>query len=245
MAAFVLKDAELRFSDNDISGISNSLNLNYSAALPDNTVFGDDTRSRVSGLREASANVNCFFDDATATLHSDFFDQIGAASDVPLSITPVAAAAGGNVFFFSVHQATWNPGGQIGDLFQFSGEFMSNAPLVGGTILNTAAITATSNSTGYQLGALADTSEYMYALLQITAAPGSPTLDVIIESDDDGTFGAGTTTRITFSQVTTSTVGVIMSVQGPITDAYWRASWTVGGTGANYSNLIGLGKVTI
>ena len=58
-------------------------------------------------------------------------------------------------------------------------------------------------------------------------APGS-TLDVIVESDDNAGFTTPTT-RITFTQVTTTPISYLSSLAGSVTDTYWRMKWTISG----------------
>ena len=71
------------------------------------------------------------------------------------------------------------------------------------------------------------------------ATTSSPTLDVIIESDDNGSFSSATT-RITHTQATAAT-SEFLSVAGAVTDDYWRASWTFGGTGTiTFAVIIGI-----
>ena len=69
----------------------------------------------------------------------------------------------------------------------------------------------------------------MYAALHVISVSGtSPTLDVIVQSDDNSGFTTPTN-RITFSQ--TGAVGAEWgSVAGAVTDDYWRVSYTIGGS---------------
>ena len=74
------------------------------------------------------------------------------------------------------------------------------------------------------------TSHYLYAALHVISRSGtSPTIDVLIQSDDNAAFSSPTT-RVTFTQQ--SAIGSEWGTRlvGPITDDYWRASWTIGGS---------------
>ena len=71
--------------------------------------------------------------------------------------------------------------------------------------------------------------KYLYAILHVLAVEGTnPTLDLIVQSDDASGF-ASAVSRITFTQKTA--IGAqFASLVGPITDTYFRASYTIGGT---------------
>jgi hypothetical protein len=57
----------------------------------------------------------------------------------------------------------------------------------------------------------------------------SPTLDVIVQSDDASGFPSATN-RITFTQATGFTAEYATPVAGAITDDWWRVNFTIGGT---------------
>ncbi len=243
MVSHVIKDAEIRFGGRDISGILNQVNMAYSSEIQNGTVFGDNSLRRKSGITVADVTVNGFYDDTAPD--KEFFDGIGLATDTILSVAPNGDVFGDKAFFMETQQAQYTPGANIGELLAFSAEFQSASDFVRGNVFQSGVLIASGNSGGSQLGALADPSEKVYAAVHITAAGGSsPTFDLVIESDDDGTFGAGTTTRITFDQITA--IGAqFKSVIGPITDPHWRAVWTIGGGSPTFTAFIVIGKYAI
>jgi hypothetical protein len=106
----------------------------------------------------------------------------------------------------------------------------STGPVVRGLLVHPSNVSRTSSSTGTgrQLGAVA-AGKSMYAALHVISASGTnPTLDVILQSDDNASFTSATS-RITFTQATGRT-SQLSSVAGAITDDYWRVSYTIGGT---------------
>ncbi len=89
------------------------------------------------------------------------------------------------------------------------------------------------------------TPQKLYAFLHVTATSGEgdQTLDVVIKSDSASDHSVSPATRVTFTQVTTS-VGAQFAtpVSGAISDDYWRAEWTIGGTGSpSFTFLVGMG----
>jgi hypothetical protein len=244
MTAFVLKDAEMRFGGRDITGLLNSIALGYGAEMQDGTVFGDDTRKRLAGLIESSAQINGFFDD-TDESDKDFFDAVGALLPTPFSAVPQGGVPGDRAFFLNAHQAAFNPGGSIGEILPFTGDLQSDGPLVRGTILESAILTTSGNGNAFQVGALADANERMYAILQVVAVSGTaPTLDLTIESDDDSPFPSPAT-QITFNQVGSAVASQFAFLPGPLTDDWWRAEWTIAGGTPSFTAFVAIGKLTL
>ncbi len=108
-----------------------------------------------------------------------------------------------------------------------------------GTLMATGTKTVTGNETGYQLGAVSSTQR-IYAGMHVLAASGTaPTLDAVIQSDDNAGFSSAAT-QLTFTQAT-GTTSEFISAAGPYTDDYWRASLTLGGTSPSFTIILGFG----
>jgi len=78
--------------------------------------------------------------------------------------------------------------------------------------------------------------------MHVTAFVGAaPTLDVIVESDDNSGFTTAVT-RGTFAQATAATSEWLTPVAGAITDDWWRIGYTLGGTitSATFAVFIGI-----
>lgn len=91
------------------------------------------------------------------------------------------------------------------------------------------AVTTTTNGTAVQVGAVTS-GKRMLATLHVLARSGTATLDAVVQSDDNSGMTTPTA-QITFTQMN-ATGAQFASVAGPITDSYWRAALTVGGTGS-------------
>ncbi len=232
MAAHIIKDAELRLGGRDITGLLNNVAMEYSADLQEDTVLGDDTRSRLSGLASAGITINGFWDGAA---DADFFSEIAAASPEVLSVLANGAAEADRAFTAQVLGATYTPGAAIGEVFPFTFETQSSGPLVRGVVGGIGVKLVDGNTAaGINLGAL-PTGSKLYVALHVLAngGNGSQTLDVTVVSDDNNNFGSGQSTRITFAQVTTVNAAQWLSVSGAITDPYWRVEWVIGGDSAS------------
>lgn len=64
MSTIVYRNARLFVDGADVAAQLNELSLEYSAEILDETCFGDDTRVRKGGLKQASASGKGFFDSA-------------------------------------------------------------------------------------------------------------------------------------------------------------------------------------
>ena len=157
-------------------------------------------------------------------------------ASTPLSVLPAGTAYGDLGYTFRAISFNYAPvAATVGDIAMANiGGAARQGPVVRGTILHppSTARTSTGDGTGAQIGALS-ASQSMYVAVHITAASGtSPTLDLELESDDNSGFSSATS-RITFTQATT-TGWQWAKVDGAITDDYWRITYTLGGTSPSF-----------
>lgn len=232
MASFVLTDASILLGGVDMTAKSNQIQLSYDVEARDATVFGNDTRINKGGLWVVSGSVGGFTDETLAG--SAVFDAVGAG---PTVFQVSAPGDDGDVgYAFKSMAAAYTPlDGTVGDMAGDSVSLVgkSGSPLVRGTILHpNTARSSSADGTGRQLGSVS-ASQSVYGALNITAASGTPTLDVVVESDDNASFTSAVT-RLTFSQA--SDVGAEWkSAAGAISDDYWRVSYTIGGTDPSFT----------
>lgn len=87
MATIVLTDAFVSWGGTDLSDHLKGGTLNYSAELLDDTAMGDTTRSRKGGLKDWSADLEFYADEASAKVQQTFFAAVGGTAT--LIIRPV------------------------------------------------------------------------------------------------------------------------------------------------------------
>lgn len=80
MATQVLTDAYVSWDGTDFSDHVRSVTLDYSAELQDDTAMGDDTRSRKGGLKDWSAQLEFFQDEAALQVAQTFFADVGTTA---------------------------------------------------------------------------------------------------------------------------------------------------------------------
>lgn len=228
----VMRDQKVWFGGYNLTGAMNAIALDYGAAAKENTVLGNDTHTFEGGLKTVAASMQGYFDAAKDKV---LFEAMAATGKV-LSCG-AAGTAGSAVYSFKALLGSYTPGGAVGEMFGFSLEAATEGKLVRGTIMeNQTGLEASADGTGRQLGAVSSTQK-LYAILHVLTADGTtPTLDVIIESDNGAGFGTPVT-AITFDQIT-GIGSYWKEIDGPITDDYYRGSFTVGGTDPSFDYVL-------
>ncbi len=240
MGHYVQTNVKALVAQWDVSGDLNACALEYGAELQDGTTFGKTTRARLNGLKTVSlslaglGNIAGLESGQAEELDQILFESTGV-TDKPVLVAPENAGADGErAFALLAAQARYQFGGAIGAAFGFQVTAeAAGSPLVRGTVMHNAARTASGNGTARQLGAVG-AAQRVYGALHVLAASGTtPTLDVVIQSDDNAGM-ASPTSRITFGQKT-GLASQWASAAGAITDDYWRINYTIGGAGPSFT----------
>lgn len=179
--------------------------------------------------------------DSTDGVDLTFWNNFGTSGVVRSICTN--AADGSAAYLMRGVQLQYTPlTGATGELAMGNiSTTVSDGPMVRGLVLHpkAAARTSSGTGTGRQLGAVAS-GQTLYAALHVLAVSGtSPTLDVIVQSDNASNFPSPTS-RITFSQATTTT-SAWGSAAGAITDDWFRVSYTIGGTNPSFTFVVTCG----
>ena len=205
-----------------------ALTVDMSADEVVGTAFGDSFVNHLpDALLKASIGVQGYQEFANPD--SAIQAALGAGSTV---VTAAAGRSDGDrAWFLNSLISKYSFGGSVGEAGKFDLGCATSDRLITGWLQAYGSKTSTGNSTGVQIGALSATQS-MYASLHVITATGT-TLDVTVESDDNSGFTSATT-RITFTQVTTTPVAYLSSVAGAVTDDYWRMKWTISGGGPYY-----------
>jgi hypothetical protein len=232
MAIQFWKDMSILVGGYELAGQGKNVNLTVDVSPLDTTALSTTGWVTViGGLKTATVDLS-LMTELSATGHElDAFTNLGVA-DVPHSIVS-NSADGSTAYLMRGIPLSYTPfEGNVGELAmtRISGK-SSTGPMARGALLHpgSASRTSSSTGTGRQLGAVSSTKT-MYAALHVLSVSGTnPTLDVIVQSDDNAGFTTATS-RITFTQRTTAGTYAWGSVAGPVTDDYWRVSYTIGGT---------------
>lgn len=231
MAIQYWQDMSILVDDIEMACYAKSFSLSNEVTELDTTsLCSTGWTELIGGLKSGSVNIEFMQDVAVGEVDDTLFPLLGVVN-VPKSVV-VGSADGSPAYLLKSIPLTYTPvQGAVGELAMgtISGS-SSTGPVVRGKLLHPSNVDRTSSSTGTgrQLGAVSATQKVYAALHVISASGTSPTLDVIVQSDDNAGF-TSPTTRITFTQATGRT-SQLSSLAGAITDDYWRVSYTIGGS---------------
>ena len=242
MAAFALTATNIYAGALDASCFGNTVDLTVDGETVDATTFcSGGWRVMIPGLETWSASFGGPQDFAASTaantLTPDEHYQLTVGSSYPLLFVPDGGAVGSVAYASNGQLNMYVPlTGSIGDLAEHNtswGPATTGQPLVRGVYATSQTVTATGNSTsGHQLGAVSATQRVYGGVHFLTAGGTTPSITVILESDDSNAFSSATT-RATFTAAT-ARGAQWTSVAGAITDDWWRFRWTVSGTGPSF-----------
>lgn len=230
MAVQAWTDVAIWIDDIEASVYGKSFSLNVDVAELDTTPLSTTGWvSRIGGLKTTTFDMDVMQDVAVDSVDDTLYPLLGTSNTV--KSVAVGSTTGSAAYLSRGVILNYAPiqDGAVGSLAMGRLSAKTSGHLVRGVLgLPSAARSSSSTGTAYQVGALSS-SQTLFAALHVTAITGSPTLDVKIQSDTVG-FGSATD-RITFSQAT-GKGAQWGSVAGAVTDDYWRAQWTFGGTGS-------------
>lgn len=246
MTKMVLLDARLYLGGADLSGDGNKIELEDEAEAKTTTNWRSaGARELLAGLGDSSLNAEGYFEAGSAGLPDDSF-WANRRETVPMSVAPEGAGdtAAGSLMYLT-KMLTLNRqvfAGSVGDVASWTAEAKGNWPLARGVAAHPSVVprTATGTGTALNLGAVT-TGRNIYANLHVLSIAGTatPSITVNVQSDDAIGFPSATT-RGSFAARTTIG-GESIRVPGPITDTWWRASWTISGTSPSFLFLVSLG----
>ena len=234
MSKQVLTDALIAAHGYDLSDTANAVTLEYGVDPIEATAFGDDTQKFMGGLKTVSMGAEGYWQ---ATPDGVLFSRVGITGGV---VTVAARGdAGDPAYSFEAMVGDYNPGGAIGERFGFSLSAAATARLFRGTVIARAAAQAAGNGVARNLGAVS-ADQQLHLALHVFSITGSGSVTVSVESDAANTFAGAETTRATFSAL--SDVGSeFVTVDGAITDTWWRPVFAFGGGATAASVLVVLG----
>lgn len=221
--------SRLAVGGRDYTSRIRSVDLSLTNDIQDATVMNSNTKIGASSLNDLTLAVEGFNEFGTGLIDEDLYSKFGGVQTQYL-----VSAEGGDFgeigYFFDGVLNTLTPiSGNVGVITPIKLNVRPGSDIVRGTILEDGFTTrsATGNGSNLNLGTAAATKT-LWAQLQVLSGSAG-TLDVIIQSDDAGTF-LSPTTRLTFAQVLAAGApsSQLVSAVGPGgSDNFWRASWTI------------------
>ena len=217
MTVISLVDATTFVGGYDLTTDLNTVNLEVTADELDATTFGSGGyRKRVAGLRDVTLSHQGLqqFADPDSTLFADL------AAERVFTCSP-DGDDGSVSYSFKARGFAYSPlSGAVGDLAGFSGSAMGSdgvGVVRGRLLLPKSTLDDAHSGTGVQLGDVG-AAERLYTAIHVFTA--GTTADVVVESDDNGSFSSATERSNT--TVTTTGATWVTAVSGAITDEHWR-----------------------
>lgn len=128
MAAFVFTNASITVNADDISAYTRAVSLELSQDAPEDTAFGDTSRSYLGGgLKGARMTLEMNDDYADNALDEILWDIYSAGAAVACLLKPVAAtvsASNPEFQFSAILTGFGGPSGAVGDAARKTAEFL-------------------------------------------------------------------------------------------------------------------------
>lgn len=236
MAKFTWQNVRLFIAGADLTTVNNKLELTAEVADEDATAFtpsGSAWTEVLAGLRSTEANAEGQWEAGDSTKVDDVsFAGMGSLS--AWTMCPAGANVGDVAWLTSMRRTSYSLGEAVGSVAPWSADGKGNWPPVRGVIAHPpgTARTATGTGTITQLGAVS-AAQALYGSLHVLSVAGTtPAITVTIQSASTVGF-ASPTTRLTFTSAT-GVGGESLRLVGPITDQYYRANWSITGTGPSF-----------
>lgn len=242
MSFLSLTDVRTYYASVDLTGYSNKVSMSTAYDKLDATTFASaGNREYQAGLATTSFSLDGYWAAGDLTKPDDAIFASFASNTNPLTVVPTSGAVGSLCYLTRTMTSDYKLFGADGDLVPFSFDTAGNWPLVRGQILHPqgTARTASGNGTGVQLGAV-PLSQSLYINLHVLSVSGTtPSLTVTVQDSVDNTFGTPHTTA-TFTAAT-AVGGQTLKVAGPITNTWFRPTWTISGTSPSFLFAVSAG----
>lgn len=236
MATYVIGNEQVYVAQYDITQFVRELSLSLSFDVTDSTTLASTYKVANVGLLDGTIDISGLMDTDAGGSEPTLQPLVGSIANLSV----VTQDADGAVAYFgrgSLHE--YEIFGAVGDVAPLSLS-ASATPFLRGTLFaRKLARTANGNSAAYNLGS-ASAPVRVWAGVHVFAASGTtPSLTVDIESDDSSGM-LSPITRITLGPF--SAAGSGWDSVTNVTDSWWRAKWTISGTGPSFTFAVICGR---
>jgi hypothetical protein len=232
MSRFTLQNVRPFVAGADLTTRSNRFEISMEAESKDATAFtatGNTWHEELSGIRTVTVDGAGQWEAGDLSMVDDSsFANLGATT--PLTLCPQTAADGSLAYLTAFNRQAYTLGGAVGDVVPWSGHWIGNWSLARGYVMaNPSARTVTGVGSVFQLPATL-AGQYLVGSLHVMSIAGTATPGVALTIQSSAVVGmTSPTTRLTFNNQT-AIGGQVFRIAGPITDTFYRASWTITGT---------------
>lgn len=242
MAAYSLISPTAHVGAVDLTPFTTSMDVSLSAAVAESTTFGSAGYvTKVVGLEDSDFNFAVNQDFATDGVGT-LLPATSVGTTYPVTVCPSTGSASGDpAFLLSGIWTGSNPvGGSTGDLATDQLPFAGTAPFGRGQLAHpSAARTATGNGNVLTMTGPTSTQTLVAHLHVFNVSGTTPSMTVNVQSAALVGFGSPTT-RATFTAATGVTSQRVI-LAGPVTDGFWRVTWTISGTTPSFTFAAAIG----
>lgn len=236
MAKGILKNVRIFMGGCDLTGQSNKIELGGEWEEKDSTCWPvADSQTRIAkeilfGLFSAKIAAAGLWDAGDPSLVDDAM-WAGRGGFTGWTVCPDASTDGSLAYLMTAGETSYQLLGAPGDVAPWQASMTGTGYLARGQVANApgTARTATGTGTILNLGAGVPAGKRLHAALHVLSISGSGTPTFTAKIQSAATVGfAGPTDRISFAAAT-AVGGQYLMLDGPVTDQYYRLSWTISG----------------
>ena len=229
MAETVLIDCGIWIDGNDFAGESNEVGFAPEVDTPENTTFKSNGWREYAegGLKTSNVTLGGFFN----TLDAERFASLGNERSVML--VPAGQSAGDVAWVVPVRVSSHGNSGSVGDLLGFAYAAQGNGLPHRAAVMDIRNnITATTQTTRLDLGALPG-GQTLRVWAHLLRTAGTVTIQVRSSAAPSGP------STVQASRVAITDTGTYeLTVDGPITDAYWFLDYITSGANPDFDAAV-------
>lgn len=232
MGKFTLANVRWFSGGADLTARNNKIDISPEVEAKDASAFvptGDAWAEVLGGLRATKIDGSGQWEAGdTGMVDDSSWAALGGVGGQ--TICPQTAAVGSLAWLTSAMRGNYSLGGAVGDVAPWSASLVGSWPLVRGTLLHDPGTARTATGTGTAtLYVAASSAQYVYSTLHVLSITGTtPSITVKIQSDN--AVGMASPVDVLTFNAATVRGGQVLRTPGPLTDTYYRVSYTISGT---------------
>lgn len=246
MAPFIVKRATVLAGNHELAALSHQFDFGAPAPEKECTNFASEGwQEYMQGLRSSEVSLELY--QSVPDPEKDLYNRFKDSDSIPIGFTFTRPAAPADLCWFLRGFLTRHGDKrQIGEIAGLSLVAKGDKPLVRGKFLEAAVNAVTGTSTAINMDVNVEAGQRLYFALWVTGLLGvTPSLTVTLQSDDAVGFPSPVD-RIVSNPITDANGSWFYgSVDGLVSDKWWRISRAVtgGGASATYFAAIGIAPI--
>lgn len=229
------KSTAVYFAEKNLTAYFNSASRNASVETAETTVFGQNSKSYIAGLKDGTVSVAGLFDGAAGAVDEILAGSLGATSAKPVTFVLAATPAVGSPTQHGGGVTTsYEVSAPVGDVVSTSAEFQMTQGSHSGVLLlpPSTAITATGNQSSVDFGTAPTpptTGGWVACLHVISNTMNNNTVFTLQDSANNSTFASlGSFTTVPAATTTSQHYYLVPDS----VERYVRLAYTCSGTGS-------------